>query len=413
VTENARQSPPVWFRYGVIALATLVLCSCQAAISREIGSDGDLNDKAAANVLAAFRAVADFQAKSHDRASMANKSHVEQAGYVIVEDIVAGDCQACQTPVEGFVCGAGCPIVGPRDEYLCDGGDEGLPVGVRANWQIDGLEQEDTVAHYDTIDGRRVVTPSNKVCIYAPRFGVVRRVIDLRAYARYDMATGFEQQASLAKFNESEEVATSLAQLEPSIHRNNQPTDLLRLRQQPGEMDRTLVAVEFVGSLAPYANLQLIRTGELTGDEKTSVARASLAAITWTGNQAPQITLDKRRAQAEVSIEQVGAVYHLKEPNKPRLRLVKLASTGSARPGEEVEFTLRFDNIGNRTIGNVTLVDNLTTRLEYVPESAKSSLDADFSTEPNSGGSLVLRWEIIEPLQPGEGGILQFKCRVR
>ena len=30
--------------------------------------------------------------------------------------------------------------------------------------------------HYDTIDGRRVVEPSNKVCVYAPRFSSVRQV---------------------------------------------------------------------------------------------------------------------------------------------------------------------------------------------------------------------------------------------
>ena len=90
-----------------------------------------------------------------------------------------------------------------------------------------------------------------------------------------------------------------------------------------------------------------------------------------------------------------------------------MASKSFAQPGEVVEFTLRYDNIGNREIGNVTIVDNLTTRLEYVPESAKSSLPADFSTEPNDHGSVVLRWEIRDPLKAGKGGILQFKCKVR
>jgi len=90
-----------------------------------------------------------------------------------------------------------------------------------------------------------------------------------------------------------------------------------------------------------------------------------------------------------------------------------MASCGSAQPGEIVEFTLRYDNIGNRVIGNVTLVDNLTTRLEYVPGSAKSDLADSFSAEPNDQGSVVLRWEIQDPLEAGKGGILQFKCKVR
>jgi hypothetical protein len=61
----------------------------------------------------------------------------------------------------------------------------------------------------------------------------------------------------------------------------------------------------------------------------------------------------------------------------------------------------------------VTIVDNLSARLEYVPDSAKSTLETDFFTEANESGSLVLRWEIHDPLEPGDGGVLQFKCMVR
>ena len=38
---------------------------------------------------------------------------------------------------------------------------------------------------------------------------------------------------------------------------------------------------------------------------------------------------------------------------------------------------------------------------------------ADFLVEENEGESLVLRWEIIEPLEVGQGGIIRFQCRVR
>ena len=100
-------------------------------------------------------------------------------------------------------------------------------------------------------------------------------------------------------------------------------------------------------------------------------------------------------------------------PNHPRLRVIKLASTRTARPGEFVEFTIRFDNMGDQKIGNVTLVDNLTTRLEYVEGTAESSLAADFTTNPNDGDSLLLRWEFIDPLPAGQGGVVRFRCRVR
>jgi uncharacterized repeat protein (TIGR01451 family) len=93
--------------------------------------------------------------------------------------------------------------------------------------------------------------------------------------------------------------------------------------------------------------------------------------------------------------------------------LIKLASCGHALPGEEIEFTLRFDNIGDQVIGNVTIADNLSTRFEYIPNTARSSVDAEFLTMPNGNESSILRWEIKQPVQPGEGGVLRFRVRVR
>ncbi len=328
------------------------------------------------------------------------QDHFRRVGYEMPP------CQAC-------ACGSNHSPVGPRDEYLCDGGDEGLPAAVRKDWQIDGLQQEDTVAHYDTVDGRTVITPSNRVCIYAPRFGVVRREIDLHEYARYDRTIGVNDNLALVQIDETESAFASQADIEPTLHRAENPPSLLRERQQLGELDQELNAVEFEGSLAPYADLQVIRVGTISNNEKALVARASLAAITWTGDQSPQITIDRRQAHAAVSQRQAGVVYHQKDPTKPHLRLVKLASAGSAQPGEVIEFTLRFDNIGSQVMGNVTIVDHLTTRLEYVPDSVTASIEADFRIEPSSDGiSKVLRWEIKEPLEAGQGGILQFKCKV-
>ncbi|MEM9657868.1 MAG: hypothetical protein AAF961_05850, partial [Planctomycetota bacterium] len=306
-----------------------------------------------------------------------------------------------------------CPIRGPEDEYLCDGGDRNGPVGVRADYEVVGLDQEDTVAHYDTIDGRTIVTPSNRVCIYAPRFGAVRRVIDLRAYNQSAMVGGMLQEAGPLKAEERNGPLVSLAQLEPTIHRKRQPPSLFRQRRQPGELVRDENVVEVVGTESAVANLQIIHTGEVISDEGPEIARLSLAAVTWAADQAPQIILENVQAQAEVNVQSPGTIYHLSEPNNPKLRLCKFASTHVARQGEEVVFTLRFDNIGDREIEAVTIVDNLTTRLAYVPDSQKSSLAADFSTDPNDAGSLVLRWLLKEPLEPGDGGVIQFRCTVR
>jgi uncharacterized repeat protein (TIGR01451 family) len=426
--------PPRWFRLAILGTATLILCSCTTgaptsnlAISQQAHPQtlpmspqqtlpessqafppGDINQvvgsrwsqtppdipSATGVVVAACNCP-----MGHDGQQASNNSPPLT--------LLNPPC-GCSLPLNAYA-----PAVGPGDEYLCDGGDDGLPVGVRQDWTVEGLEQEDTIAHYDTVDGRTVVTPSSRVCIYAPRFGAVRRVTDLQLYAHYDRADGFEQELSPTKIEDKQKATPALALLEPSIHRDRQPSSLLRERQQTGQFERRRRVAEFDGLLAPYANLQVMRTGTISNDEKALVARSSLAAVSWAGDQGPQVVLDSKQAHATVSEKQVGVIYRLNEPNKPRLRLLKMASSSSAKLGEVVEFTLRFDNIGNREIGNVTIVDNLTTRLEYVPESSKSSLPADFSTEPNDHGSVVLRWEIRDPLAAGKGGILQFKCKVR
>jgi len=419
--------PPAWFRYGVVAAATLILCSCRAAVPSQSTVTNSQRPAPSTGQQEKIAYIRDqpIQQASHSGHPDSNLTQPDVVTALYVADVNAAPvnvepafhgaectCPTCQVPANG-TCACESGGIGPADEYLCDGGDYGLPAAVRRDWQVDGLEQEDTVAHYDTVDGRTVVTPSNRVCIYAPRFGVVRRVVDLHEYARFDMPGNFEQQMSLSRIDESEEVATALNQLEPTINRAEQPASLLGEQQKLGALAQEVQLVEFDGSLAPYADLSIVRAGTVSNDEKALVAEAVQAAITWSGDQAAQITLDSRKAQAEVSLKQAGVVYHQDKPNNPKLRLLKLASTGAALPGEEVEFTLRFDNIGNRVIGNVTIVDNLTTRLEYVPDSAKASVDANFTAIPNSNGSAVMRWEIIDPVEAGQGGILQFKCRVR
>ncbi|MEM9184970.1 MAG: hypothetical protein AAGB00_00570 [Planctomycetota bacterium] len=306
------------------------------------------------------------------------------------------------------------PYAGPggKDEYLCDGGDGGAPVGVRGDWTIDGLEQEDTIAHYDTLDGRVIVEPSNKVCIYAPRFGAVRRVVNASESAQRELINIYEDDMALARANRIDEAATTLQQLPPVTKIGEKPAGLLINRQQPGEMEARVVIREIKGMVKPYCNLQVVKLGLVDNAEKPWLAKATVAANTWTADQAAQVTIDTQAASVLVGAVAPGVVYSGKG-GEPCLRLIKLASADHARPGDEIEFTIRFDNVGDQVIGNVTIVDNLTTRLGYVDGTAEASVDADFSTSRNGAGSLVLRWEITEPVQPGEGGLLQFRVKVR
>jgi uncharacterized repeat protein (TIGR01451 family) len=125
------------------------------------------------------------------------------------------------------------------------------------------------------------------------------------------------------------------------------------------------------------------------------------------------VIIDGQDAGVVTGDQRADAVFVVDTPGQDKLRVIKVASTPVARPGDIVDFTIRFDNLGDRVIGNVTIIDNLTPRLEYVPDSAQASLKGNFVTEPNEAGSLVLRWEVEDPLPAGSGGVVRFRCRVR
>src|SRR5262249_43472676 len=157
-----------------------------------------------------------------------------------------------------------------------------------------------------------------------------------------------------------------------AVDLGQRPPNLFRARQQAGGLENLQAAAEVFTSIGPYANLTIIRTGEVSDAEKPRLERSLQSAKTLTGLPAPQVLFDVKQAQAEVGVRQPGLIYQTSGPTSPQLRLLKLASCGQALPGDEIEFTLRYDNIGDQTIKNVTIADNLTTRFEYIPGTAKS-----------------------------------------
>ncbi|MGH7135678.1 MAG: hypothetical protein ACREHD_08065, partial [Pirellulales bacterium] len=302
----------------------------------------------------------------------------------------------------------------PPEEYLCDGGDDGSPVAVSPDWEIYGLGLEDTVAHFDSLDGRTLVEPSNKVCLYAPRFGAVRVVTSIASGENIDQAGGVEMPQHLVK---AERVAVPTNSLQRYQARGDVGTKMAsayRRRQGDGALSSALFARAFQDAFLPFEDLSVIRNGIFDQSEKARLSEGVQAAIVWSEDVAVQAVLNGRVAIALTRNERTEEVFTVKDlRDSPKLRVIKVASTQSAHPGELVDFTLRYDNVGDQPLGNIVLVDNLTTRLEYVLGSAQSSLKARFAVEPNEGESLVLRWEITDPIDPGQGGIVRFRCRVR
>jgi uncharacterized repeat protein (TIGR01451 family) len=191
------------------------------------------------------------------------------------------------------------------------------------------------------------------------------------------------------------------------------PAVQLRGRKSQSTLLAELRPKAFDNFYRVYEDVAVIRTGVDIGHEDAILAKGTQAAIAWTHKQAVQIILDGQAAGATVVSQKLQETYGIGSSPNPRLRIIKVASTPVAEPGDEVSFTIRFDNVGNQPIGSVQIVDSLTTRLEYVPQSAQCSLKAQFSTQPNEGDSLVVRCVLGDPLPPGKGGVFRFRCIVR
>lgn len=320
-----------------------------------------------------------------------------------------GGCQACRAAGVPFAAGP----CWPEDEYLYDGGDRRIRAQIDEDFGVHGVDIEDTIGHYDTLDGKRIVTPSNRVCVYSPRFAAVRKVAGLNEEILGRQIAGMDADI---KLQNQQQNGTPSGVVQPlALRRNIGGKSANALEEVVGgiEVNNILRPDMFVEKFKPFEDIGIIRYGVYDQGEKARLASSLLNAVTWTRNQAVQVVLEGRKA-SEVSEGDTPYEFVWSEiPGEPRLRVIKVADKGDAQSGEIVEFTLRFDNVGTQRMGNVTIIDNLTPRLQYVEGSAQCDIEAQFMTQINEAGSQVLRWEITNPLEKAEGGIIRFQCRVQ
>lgn len=390
--------PRLW-RLALVAICTLILCSCRGPEDA--------------------RRIASSASPSPPLPQQASTGVVPAAAWEPSAQPPAGPPgweSGVPLPYQPTGPWAPAGIAGPwpQDEYLADGGDQGIPVAVTAGRQVRGLEMEDTVAHFDTRDGQTRVEPSNQVSLYSPRFRAVRQVVGATENDQRIASSGVNLPVRLAATGDAAIPGSTKQNLQTVRQIGQKSVTIARSRQGDGALSTAIGPLGFQNQFKPYENVVVIRTGQFEASELAWLARGTTAAITWTSDQAVQIMLDRQTASAVVSDLKVDTLYSVDEPPAhPKLRVIKVASTPFAEVGDTVDFTIRFDNVGNQVIGNVVILDSLSTRLEFVEKSAQCSLPAAFSTPQNEGGSVVLRCEIAQPLEPGKGGILRFTCRVR
>ena len=440
--RTGRADSPVhcpWRRCLFLGVA-LFLCSCQAAPSRI-----PLADRGSSRTAVAAAHVASDDGSAHTapgrdvRPGVRPVSHEETAARsqpsgsdprrqdLLVPPPQGGACcppaapWTCQPPITAGpgACqgawsppGIACPW--PSDEYICDGGDYGEQAVIGRQRTPYGVDPEDTIAHFDTQDGKTRVEASNRVCLYAPRFAAVRKVSSIVQYEQHDRAAGVELPIS-PDLRGSTRLATTVVQpVQPAGQRSTRFLQGYRERHRTVGAENVQAPAGAESGLFPYEDFLIIRSGQFDNSEKARLAARLQAAIAWTQDKAVQVVID-----GAVAVESSGdlglqSIYtYDMPPGKPRLRIVKIASQQDAHPGELIHFTLRFDNVGDQPLANVTILDNLSRRLEYVAGSQECSRTAAFSVQENEGESLVLKWGLADPLPVGEGGVIRFQCRVR
>ena len=409
-----------------LCLSALVFCSCRAPMTRE-----QTAAPAAKSALARPSLPYPVQAAAYNPPSLPTEAwtgvpgadlpphahapghHCPHCGPGVRPDFhfsdhvpVGPDGRGLQWVPDGI----SCPW--PKDEFICDGGDLHNDAAVKRDWTVIGLDQEDTIAHYDTLDGKTEITASNCVCIYAPRFAAVRQVISPVLSEGHERMAAVEQPTKI-NIHEERYVPTTAVQpeqVEAQLGLDSAPSFRERTRSVLLEnTDRLVLAAD---SFLPHENLKFIQRGEFDNHEKARLAASVAAAIVWTENKAVQVIIDGKPAveAKATSKPQETVVYELL--GKPRLRICKIADKSEAQVGEIITFTLRYDNVGEQKVGNVTVIDHLMPRLSYIEGSATGNLKGDFIIEPHDD-TTVLRWEIADPLEVGEGGIIRFKARVR
>ncbi len=300
------------------------------------------------------------------------------------------------------------------DEYLFDGGDRGYPVHYDRE-VMHGVDTEDTIAEYHDDQGNRRVKASNRVAIYAPRFAAVRSVNGVREDFNVQRVTNNFDQVQGAGLR---------SRVGGKTHLQRDRLQGVRMRSRAGgllgkatrsDVSATRTAAQQTKLLNLFEDVQFLRDGEYRQSEIAQLNGGLTAAGTWTRELNPVIMANLSSAQEVYAMFKVAELTGVDESHrKPgQLRIVKLADKDSAKPGDVITFTIRFDNLGDRELRHVRIIDNLTPRLEYIDDSATSDQPGSTNVDDNGEGSQVLRFELDNPLKGHTGGVISFQVRLR
>lgn len=360
---------------------------------------------------------------------------IQQASAASAEEITAaeGSCPPIAHPIEPrtelsgpFASGSpACPSAAPcaarpfpsvevtGDELLCDGGDKG-PKATHEGEKLAGVGVEDTVAEFVDDQGQKHIQPSTQACVYAPKFGSVSSATQPQEGSTVAKALGHQDEMKSAGFEAKVVIDQKVQTDEPQGMLMRSRPSGLEGQAVEDHLHQNVKTESHVRLTNAFEDFRFIREGQLDRAGSSVVALGVTAAQEWADGRRPIIIAHDQAGQVvqgRFTAQDYTGVEDRRTPGE--LTLVKVADKGSAHPGDVITFTIRFDNVGDRELFGVRLVDNLSPRLAYVEGSVSSNLDGQIDVDENGFGGKMLSFTFDQPLKGHTGGYVTFQCSVR
>ncbi len=298
------------------------------------------------------------------------------------------------------------------DEYLFDGGDRGMKVHYNSGTRL-GVETEDTFAEYVDHTGEQHVRPSNPVAVYAPRFAAVKTI------------TGPEQDTNVDRLAQATDVnpgASFSSKMTLATSNRRSKASGMRTRERGSELDTVDAGIAMsakekaagnVFVLKPIKRSQVQAGMQFERANEAWLANRIQKAADWSLKSFPIIqAVNAAAMEVEASVKPQVHIGIDDESTKGHLRIIKMVDLETAVPGDILTFTIEFQNIGDKDLYNIRIVDNLTPRLEFIEDSGASDRKGKIAVEDNFEGSQMLTFELQGKLKGKAKGTVEFKARV-
>ncbi|MFM7057436.1 MAG: DUF11 domain-containing protein [Planctomycetota bacterium] len=301
------------------------------------------------------------------------------------------------------------------DEYLFDGGDRNQTAGLHSPRQS-GIETEDTLAGWVDSSGSRRTRPSNRVAIYAPRFGSVRSASGLLAETQVNKASGVRDAAAVNSLRTGQSPQQNISDVALQRLESKRRADGVVHRDPAAESigTRRLMQTAKTDKGQQSRNTMVANTFRLR--QAAILAQHRSNAVAWTRHDFPIVTASTDSLSEVTAVFKNQQTVGLEDQNvEGTLHIVKLADRDVAVQGDVLRFTIRVENTGDVPLQDVQVVDNLTPRLEYVPGSVVFDDEHPGTLEEslNGEGSSLLTFRLNEPLAGHNAGTITFQVRVR